>query len=385
MLGARPTWAGDALTDGLARAQAAIERHQWSAAEEQLRALVKLYPKSYLVHNNLGVLYLEQQRYPQACGQLAIAANLNSDAADVQRNLGTCYFVRNDYASAVAPLERSKSLNPQDLRTRYQLGYALLMLGKLDQAQPELDYAGTQMAGDEHIQFALAKLYQAKHDQKRVAAAFEKLRREHPDSVFAHILMGESYDIQEKPDEAIAEYRKALTLAPSMPRLHFDLGFLFWEQQRFEEARTEFDRELKINSGFTPVLYYLGDIALEQDRPSEAVWYFLAALQQNSACLDACMGLGKSYFRLREMTKAADAFERAERLDNSQPDVHYWLAKTYKSLGKTGRNEQELRVFQSLAKNKAAEPPAEGAARAPWPARACMPGGAPRQPVTPER
>ena len=41
-----------------------------------------------------------------------------------------------------------------------------------------------------------------------------------------HILMGESYDIQENWPSAMAEYQKAIEQAPSLPRLHFDLHIL---------------------------------------------------------------------------------------------------------------------------------------------------------------
>ena len=172
-----------ALEDGLARAHQSIERGDLAGAEKQFRELTRLYPKSFVVHNDLGALYLQQHRYPQACRELTAAVALNAGSADVQRNLGTCYFLRNDFQAALAPLERAKTLEPGDLRTDYQLGYSLLMLGQPDAAQPELELVAAELPGEENTLFALVKVYQAKRDQEKAAGAFQKLRQSHPDSV----------------------------------------------------------------------------------------------------------------------------------------------------------------------------------------------------------
>src|SRR5262249_15978096 len=137
--------------------------------------------------------------------------------------------------------------NPKDLRTRYLLGYSLLMLNRLDEAQAELEYVRLHKPGDEQTLFSLVKIYQRKQDQERAGSAFRELQSAHPDSVFVHVLMGESYDLEERHDQARAEFRKAIELAPTMPRLHFDLGLLFWSDGQFEEAEKEFKAELSAN------------------------------------------------------------------------------------------------------------------------------------------
>jgi tetratricopeptide (TPR) repeat protein len=368
------------LDQGLARCQELLRRGDLAGAEKQLRELARLHPEAYVVHNNLGALYMQLQRYPQACREFTTAAELNPRVADLQRNLGTCLFLQDDFASAIAPLERAKTIDASDLRTRYQLGYSLLMLGRLSEAQPELEYVGSNLPGDERTLFALVKLYQAKRDEEKAGEAFSHLRNAHPDSVFVHILMGESYDIQEKPDDAIAEYQKALTLASTMPRLHFDLGFLYWENNRLPEAVSAFKQELEINPRFTPALYYLGDIALSQDDPAQAAEYFTQAIARNRGCLDAYVGLGKAYFRAGKVTEAAEKFEQANRLDSNQPDVHYWLANVYRKLGQTRRSQEALDHYQRLTEKAKTAPPGQRPAHDRWVSSTCMNSPPPEAP-----
>jgi tetratricopeptide (TPR) repeat protein len=165
--------------------------------------------------------------------------------------------------------------------------------------------------------------------------------------------MGESYDLQGKPKGAIQEFRKAIALAPAMPRLHFGLGFVLWEEQEFEEARREFSDELRINQHFSPAAYYLGDISLSQNDLDKAAFFFQRAIAENPECLVAHVGLGKTFSRAGEMRKAVEQFERANQIDPNQADVHYLLATTYRRLGDMHRAAEELKRYEtSTSKNK---------------------------------
>jgi Flp pilus assembly protein TadD len=212
------------LEQSLAHVEALLRRGDLKSAEVELRNLARLHPESFAVRNNLGALYMQQRRYPEACREFTMAVDLNPEIADVQRNLGACLVLTEAFQSAILPLRRAKTLEPNDPRTRYQLGYALLMLNRPQEAQPELEYVISKIPGEEQPLFALVKLYQAEGNQDKAAEMFAKLRIAHPDSPFVHVLMGESYDIQERQDQAIAEFQKAIGQAPRMPRLHFDLG-----------------------------------------------------------------------------------------------------------------------------------------------------------------
>jgi len=194
----------------LSSAEERLQRQDLRGAEKLLLAAEKMNPKSFVVHNNLGALYLQQRRYADSIRELTAARTLNPDNLDVLRNLGTSHFLAGDYAAALEPLSRSKELNARDLRTRYQLGYALLMLDRSAEAQPELEQVRAAMPEDANTLFALVKVYQAERDQENAGRTFAALQRAHPDSVFVHVLLGESYDIQENWPAAIAEFQKAI-------------------------------------------------------------------------------------------------------------------------------------------------------------------------------
>ena len=323
-------------------------------------------------------MYLRQRRYALAVKEFLSASALSPENADVARNLGTSYFLSKDYSGALKPLTRAKQLDGRDVRTRYQLGYSLLILNRPEAAQPELEYVRGALPGDEGTLFALVKVYQASRDQPSASRAFEELKTIHPDSVFVHILLGESYDIQENWPAAMAEYQKAIEQAPSLPRLHFDLGFLHWEQAHYSEAGSEFEKELELNPGFVPALYYRGDIALNAVKPAEALALFRAASDRDPACLEPWLGQGKALVRLNRPAEALARFERAAKINGSQPDVYYWMANAYRRLQRPEDSRRAMERFKTLSEEGKANPSGERRDR--WSSPACESGWGSVQP-----
>jgi tetratricopeptide (TPR) repeat protein len=359
-------------------AEESFKKGDLPRAETLLLAAEKFNPKSFLVHNNLGTLYLQQRRYPLAIKEFRIAAALNLKSADVARNLGTSYFLSKDYAGALKPLARAKQLDERDVRTRYQLGYALLMLNRPTEAQAELEYVRRALPGDEGTLFALVKVYEAGRDQQNASQAFEELKNSNPNSIFVHILLGESYDIQENWPSAMAEYQKAIEQAPSMPRLHFDLGFLHWEQAHYAEAGNEFAKELELNPGFVPALYYQGEIALSTEKPTGALALFRAASDRDQACLEPWLGQGKALVRLNRPAEAIRCFEKAAKIDAGQPDVYYWMATAYRRLQRLTESKRAMERFKALSDEGKASSLGERKDR--WSGPACESGWGSIQP-----
>jgi predicted negative regulator of RcsB-dependent stress response len=78
-----------------------------------------------------------RQRVRRAARQLAVSEGRRE--ADVARNVASLALVRGDLIKALRYLRRALEANPEDLMASLQLGYALISLGDLTQAQALLD------------------------------------------------------------------------------------------------------------------------------------------------------------------------------------------------------------------------------------------------------
>ena len=103
-----------------------------------------------------------------------------------------------------------------------------------------------------------------------------------PSSYRVHELSADIFEVQNRFDEAIAEYRKAIELNPSAPDLHFRLGRAILLQSHSPEAlgqaSAEFQSELKLNPEDASCDFQLGQIAQVETKPAEARTYFERAL-----------------------------------------------------------------------------------------------------------
>lgn len=77
-----------------------------------------------------------------------------------------------------------------------------------------------------------------------------------------HTNLGFAYGLKGKTDEAIAEYKKALSFAPSDRDINFNLGVLLSKQKKYQEAITSYKQALQGSPQDKEVYYNLAIIYL---------------------------------------------------------------------------------------------------------------------------
>ena len=117
--------------------------HQAAGADPEERpdlkgAMAELAASKTLLAEELFERELEaRQRVRRAARQLAVSEGRRE--ADVARNVASLALVRGDLSKAQRYLQRALEANPEDLMASLQLGYALINLGDLAQAQALFD------------------------------------------------------------------------------------------------------------------------------------------------------------------------------------------------------------------------------------------------------
>src|ERR1700677_3212769 len=104
-------------------------------------------------------------------------------------------------------------------------------------------WALTSSAQSDARQTAFLLEQQGKTDEAE--AAWTALSKARPTDAepFAHLGLLEAH--QEHYPEAIASYRKAMALNPTMPRLQFNLGLAYFKADDYKEALLQFNPLLK--------------------------------------------------------------------------------------------------------------------------------------------
>jgi len=154
------------------------------------------------------------------------------DFAPVYFERGMARFGSKDYSKAIQDLSMAAQLRPNDADAHYMRGAAYLASGQLDQAVTDLDKAAElerkmfvetyKMRGNLY----LTRAYFSKTDNNRLADAeaaiknFDEIVRLNPDCAEARYNRGRGYFAQayfsdSSAEQAIADFDKALSLAPN--------------------------------------------------------------------------------------------------------------------------------------------------------------------------
>ena len=159
---------------------------------------------------------------------------------------------------------------------------------------------------------------------------------------------GTTPDGSSKTDEAIAEFKAAEQISPREPEIHFGLGYLFWKSHRYDEAKGEFEAELSISPAHAQSLAYLGDIEVKRGHLENAAQMLEKSVHQKKDIRIAYLDLGEVRAQQKQYMAAIEAYERAEKLDPTQPDAHYRLGRMYQETGQTGRAKAEFAKTREL-------------------------------------
>jgi Flp pilus assembly protein TadD len=137
----------------------------------------------------------------------------------------------------------------------------------------------------------------------------------------AHHDLGFAFELEGRPEEALAEYREAVRLNPYHYQLHFSIGNMLEKTGHPEEALAEYHQCLQLDPGIPALHNAAGRVLAALGNPEAAFKEFAEAER-----LDAHFGLphietAKILFQQGNDAKAVDELWVAARIEPYNPDV----------------------------------------------------------------
>ncbi len=225
-------------------AAAYIQVDQVASAVTELRVALALAPDSPKAHYDLGVAYKLQDDAADAIPQLEAAEKLDPSGYEAPYVLGLLYDQTARYSEAAKELEASLKLHSQNGDGWSTLGSIYLKLDKLPEAAAALRNAVEQLPvqSDPHLLLANVLIKQGNMEeaaQERKVAA--DLMRAHMNRQRAEVATnsGKSLLTAGKVDDAIVEFRNAVTFDPKYAEAHRELADALAKQGKTGEAESE--------------------------------------------------------------------------------------------------------------------------------------------------
>ncbi|MFC1646427.1 tetratricopeptide repeat protein [Candidatus Omnitrophota bacterium] len=230
--------------------------HVW-ASERQLffTEISEFNPYSSRAYTNLGLIYVEQNKLPEAIEEFVKALEIEPDSPGLHRNMGNVYLRLNKLDLAEKAYRTALSINPNDAETLGNLGNLYSNRNNLEEA---IGYIKKAISVNAHN----ANFYNS---------------------------LGTVYFKQNKLSEAVSEYKKALDISPDNAKAHTNLGIIYFHQQDLDKAVAEFKESIRVEPNYIDAYYNLGVISFRLGQYEKAKDYLNKAIslsnQQNKKTL----------------------------------------------------------------------------------------------------
>jgi len=328
------------------QAQKYLQEQKPQLAIPVLREIISLDPKDPNAQGNLGVLLFFQGNYPEAMPHLRAALESQPDLWKIVALLGIAEKRTGDPRQGQNDLERAFS-NVDDQKIRIQAGLELI---ELDSASAQFDKALSVAAKleelapqDPQIRLVAYQLSRRMMDQSLLSMMVVA-----PDSAEMHMIMAGEIGRQGDHRNAVAQYREAIRLNPTLPGAHFELA----EQLRTSsdpalnaQAEDEYKAALRVNQydelswrQFAGILAAKGDFKTAEE-------YYKKALVLQPKDSDAKTGLAIVLISVNRTTEAISLLEGALKDDPTNVVAHYRLSTLYRRAGRAADSQHELDTF----------------------------------------
>ena len=145
-------------------------------------------------------------------------------------------------------------------------------------------------------------------------AEFKKAVSINPSLIEAYLSLGIVYVRKGMLDEAIAEWKKAITINPNLTNAHLNLGVAYHSKGMVDDAITEYKKALSINPNFAEANYNLGIAYGSKGMLDEEIAEYKKAISINPNFADAYHNLAMAYLTKKQYDLAIKCCDRAIKL-----------------------------------------------------------------------
>jgi Flp pilus assembly protein TadD len=315
--------AAAALNNLQARAQAAMDRKDYDAAVQAYQEYLGKKPDDPTVHYDLGCAYTAMQKPAEAKAEYEKAISLDPKMAAAYQNLGLT-LLASDPSAAVAPLQKAAELLPEDARTKWLLGTALEMNGKLAAAIDQYETAKKLDEKDPDIRTSLGHAFLIARRPGEAESVYREVLSSQPEGVTlgkAHLGLAQALIAQKKIEEAATELAAYLQSRPDDANARMELAAELAALGKNEDALAELDRATAGAPENLRALKLRAQIAFQRKRYDDAVLALQKAIALAPQDAELVAQLGHVYLEKKDYPQAVNELIAAFKMNSASNDV----------------------------------------------------------------
>jgi len=295
----------------LMEAQVHLAKGDVKGALSGLERLSEAYPNSPLLKYELGRAYLRNDSPTQAVLALSQGVALNPDDTEAVMLLAEVKIRTGDTQPVVDSMLRLLQKSPELSRARLLLSEAYRASGRFDDAAAAIREEIQRSPNLAEAQLLLGVILRQQQKLDEARKAFEKVRELEPDNLLAIQQLVELDMLNGNYDTAFQKVHTAMQQKPDSADLQFLEARVFaakGDPVRSENALLE---TLKLNPDFERAHELLVSNYIATNQLNKAVEQLTILLAKDPVSLPALMLSGQIYDKLKDFTRARDAYEKA--------------------------------------------------------------------------
>jgi len=329
--------------------------------EDTLRATVAREPENFEANRNLGTLLVDEGKPREALPYLEQASRLKPDEYDNAYELALACASSGSYEQARARVHALLA-KQEKAELHHLLGDIAEKTGDPLEAVREYQRAAQLDASEANLFDWGAELLMH-HAPEPAAEVFSNAQRAFPHSIRIMLGLGAAWFVHGSYDQAIQYLGQASDLNPDDPNPYLFLGKIqgveAMEPAAIADRLARFAR-LQPQNAFANY-YYAVSLWKQRQAPEDThTAGQVESLLEKAVALDPKLGdahlqLGILYAERKDFRKAIAAYQRAVAVNPHMEQAHYRLAQAYRRIGQNDQAQNELRLYEQVSKEKAAQ------------------------------
>ncbi|MBT3921641.1 MAG: tetratricopeptide repeat protein [Nitrospina sp.] len=172
--------------------------------------------------------------------------------------------------------------------------------------------------------------------------------KKYPDFDLVYNNLGAALFVEQRTEEAISQYKKAIKLQPNYADAHYNLGIALLSDGKTEEAIAHYKKAIKFKPDYADAHYNLGIALLSDGKNEEAIAHFKKAIELLPGFADAHNNLGLALLGEGKTEDAIYYFKLAIRIDPNFSLAHYNLGNALSGGGKMEEAISHLKMAIKL-------------------------------------
>jgi tetratricopeptide (TPR) repeat protein len=255
----------DMRTDALLmQAKCLVNLGDFAAAEPVIRASLDQDKQSYQALYLLAYVLERENKPRDSLEVFTRAAAISTPRPEDLRLVALDYVLLDDYNDAIHWLSRAVESDPSNEEAWYDLGRAQMHVGNFVEAERDFQRVLTMDPLESRALNNLGLAYEAQNRSDEALAAYRRAIQaqngSHHPSEQPLLNLGAMLNTRNQFDEAIAPLQRAVALAPSSSRCHEELSRAYVGKHRDGLAREEMERAVSLEPKSPSLHYQLSQI-----------------------------------------------------------------------------------------------------------------------------